>query len=439
MIKAIVSVNSNFYGVGQGLFAAGCINFDVTFSRECKRIVWVYDCGTDSSQSYIDAAIVEFDNDYYLNKDEDDKIIDLLVISHFDHDHISGLVKLLAKYKVKRLLLPHMPLWQRLLYFVTSGKAFGSPYYQFSVDPVGFVMRYARRGRPDFIFVPPSDEPVILPPENQPPVLDDIDIDFEIDTVDMPPESDSDDGVRDEIIRWRGSNASVRYLAPGGKLNIRGLWEFVPYNDANKSMVFTSALGSKIRILGKNFIGAKNDSLRKSFLYDIRNLYDTAAGGAAFDRNIISLFLYGRIIQGSHVLDAYKHIGRLLGQSSCNHFSISSSGSYSLGKPSVLYTGDGYLDSAARFNALQTKLGSARMKNIEVFQVMHHGASANWMPGLAAKINPRLSVFSSNPSHGRLKHPHAVVLRDFASYVPVLAEKDKHVKVFFAPVFLELQ
>jgi hypothetical protein len=54
---------------------------------------------------------------------------------------------------------------------------------------------------------------------------------------------------------------------------------------------------------------------------------------------------------------------------------------------------------------------------------MHHGAEDNWHKGVAARITPLFSVFSSDPEHKKYKHPHAPVLRDFWRYGAVQVDK----------------
>lgn len=88
---------------------------------------------------------------------------------------------------------------------------------------------------------------------------------------------------------------------------------------------------------------------------------------------------------------------------------------------SVLYTGDGYLNTPERFDSLQVFLGTARMNGLALSQVMHHGSRFNWHVGLADKIWPVISVFSSNPDHQRYRHPRTEVSADFAPYGPLQA------------------
>lgn len=79
-----------FHGVGQGLFYSGHLsNYKYNF---------IYDCGSESSISYLNDAI---DNDINCNT------IDFILISHLHKDHISGLKRIVDKYKVKTIYLPY--------------------------------------------------------------------------------------------------------------------------------------------------------------------------------------------------------------------------------------------------------------------------------------------------------------------------------------------
>lgn len=85
--------NSSFrvYNVGQGLFYTGDIILDKN-----KVFKFIYDCGGDKVNDTLDK---------YLGEDAE---IDMLVISHFDSDHISGLPKLLNSVnRVKKIFIPY--------------------------------------------------------------------------------------------------------------------------------------------------------------------------------------------------------------------------------------------------------------------------------------------------------------------------------------------
>lgn len=68
-----------FWPVGQGLFYTGIID-DFTM---------VYDVGTLSKQTFLKKQIEIFEGelDYY----HQNKVIDVLFLSHYDRDHINGI------------------------------------------------------------------------------------------------------------------------------------------------------------------------------------------------------------------------------------------------------------------------------------------------------------------------------------------------------------
>lgn len=95
----------NFYDIGQG---------DGMFIETPHRVQILVDGGPS-------AAILEkltLDMPFY------DRTIDLLVATHPDSDHIAGLVEVLARYKVKTILLPRLKkesvVYDRLLEAVTA-------------------------------------------------------------------------------------------------------------------------------------------------------------------------------------------------------------------------------------------------------------------------------------------------------------------------------
>ena len=81
--------------VGQGLFYSGNIKLECKFN-------FVYDCGGNSIN--INAVV----NDYINQQHSKDIILDMLVISHFDDDHVNGIPKLLKEVsKVRKVFLPY--------------------------------------------------------------------------------------------------------------------------------------------------------------------------------------------------------------------------------------------------------------------------------------------------------------------------------------------
>lgn len=82
--------------VGQGMFYTGYIEGDKPFN-------FVYDCGTSSRNKKARKKII----DNYIKSMLGDSDLDMLVISHFDNDHINGIPELLRNRGVKHLFLPY--------------------------------------------------------------------------------------------------------------------------------------------------------------------------------------------------------------------------------------------------------------------------------------------------------------------------------------------
>lgn len=103
-----------FFAVGNGLFAIES-NYGLTS---------VYDCGS-TSQSTIDLAI-----DRALNIHRG--AIDNVFISHYDKDHVNGILKLLTVYPIKRVILPMIPELARVINSSTVKDSFQ---YYFILSP----------------------------------------------------------------------------------------------------------------------------------------------------------------------------------------------------------------------------------------------------------------------------------------------------------------
>ncbi len=90
-------VRKCFHAVGNGtLFSGQIIN---TENNEVFN--WIYDCGSTSKTTILDKVTslpIWF---------QSTKTIDMLVISHFDNDHVNGIEELLKTFYVKRLILPY--------------------------------------------------------------------------------------------------------------------------------------------------------------------------------------------------------------------------------------------------------------------------------------------------------------------------------------------
>jgi hypothetical protein len=115
--------------VGQGLFYSGILDIS---NPPTARFSFVYDCGS-LDQSAAASEVSSF-------RQENSGDIDLLVISHFDADHINKVGDLLAgRRKVRRLVLPFMFFSERIFLALRYRLTGGSDDFvtRCIVDPVG--------------------------------------------------------------------------------------------------------------------------------------------------------------------------------------------------------------------------------------------------------------------------------------------------------------
>ncbi len=108
-----ISVERYHYPVGQGTFSAQIVKY------ENGQYICVYDCGTITGKKGKENI-----KKYAKNlSDKSDKIIDLLVISHLDMDHINGVRCLYDEgFSIKKIVLPYMTKWEQLLFILKEVK-----------------------------------------------------------------------------------------------------------------------------------------------------------------------------------------------------------------------------------------------------------------------------------------------------------------------------
>lgn len=398
-----ITAKLNFHPVGQGLYASGHLYEETKTSKE-PFFSWVYDCGTISSNTLVHNATK------LLKATLGGGVkprLGLVVISHFDADHISGLVNLLMNFHVEVLLMPYLLPWQRAAIVFGRGTYVSRRDRAYILDPAGTIAAIPGIQVDHIVWVAASDQNNAL------------DGDIAEDPVprDGAPILTIDEGAPEgDLQSWevnRGPSlgiAKVSMLRPGGRLRIGDIWEFVPYQDASiahqPDASFLADASAKLDWLLKAPIEAfKDDALKR-----LKRLYEARFTDSK-QRNIISLFVYAGTLPTARMTGcacASPLATNYANMCFYHHFET----------VNIIYTGDGYLDTPARLSNLSTHLGVRRMREILVFQVMHHGADANWYPGLAHKINPGTSIFSSDPTRGKRPHPHEPVELDFAAYDP---------------------
>lgn len=126
--------------VGQGLFYSGHVSISDNGVPPLPADIFnfVFDCGSLNKTNASDEVV-----HYRSHRLPEETNLDMLVISHFDADHVSHINELLAGKKVKKLVLPFATLEERLylvLKYITQrgrGRQGGDSPIGFMLDPLG--------------------------------------------------------------------------------------------------------------------------------------------------------------------------------------------------------------------------------------------------------------------------------------------------------------
>lgn len=390
----IATLNVIWWPVGQGLFMSGRLS-----AKNLDQFNWVYDCGSSSGAKERDVAIKS-----YRERLKGPKI-DLVVLSHFDEDHINGIIALIKDISVKTLLLPYLPPWRRLLIAIEEGLAEDNPLMNFYINPVDYLAGEGFQIE-EIVFVPGARPGDIVPvPEGVPDPDPGADGD--------KPAYEAPQGSEDDPALVGARKSTVRILGPCERITVPALWEFVPYNDATMQPLASPTFINRASRVARFFL-AKPER-RKKALKILKQIYKKIFGEGVESANRISLFLYSGPIERAiafEVMGASGPVGHNLKRHNL----------------AQLATGDGYLDTLERLEAMRKFFSPTRINRIGLFQVMHHGAEANSYPGLADILKPVASIFSSDPgfTHG---HPHAKVLRDFWPWNPIRVDKSNSFEI----------
>ncbi len=354
--------------------------------------------------------------------------LDLLTLSHFDEDHISGVCELIRRFKIGTLLLPYTNLQQRLVFAFESGVAPNNRLMDFFLNPTAYLTNLGGPGIDRLLFVhanggdgPSMPEGTVITPSGG----DDFpELHFEIDRH----EDAKDYPSADVGAQLQRRETSVHSLRRGSNIRLPNLWEFVPYNDDPQEKIGAN-FESQVEAARTRLFNSPDKRKRNAALRALKTIYDDELGGDSYERNVISLFLYSGPIYSSWRQTLLGNARVIRDPRPTFRFWHGSPFLREITKCSILYSGDGYLDTPERLNRFTDYLQKGRVDRAGVFQVMHHGSETNWHRGIAAELAPLFSVFSSDAEHKGFRHPHADVLRDFWRYGPVQVDKQSSFSV----------
>ena len=394
-----------FWNVGQGLFSSGRIQMG-----DALAFHWVYDCGTSSSQKLIQNAVNKY------NFDKNHRNIDLLVLSHFDKDHISGVKELLKNgRKIKRWVVPYYPLWQRLVIASFLDIQPDDEEWGFYQNPIQYFKTYFAEElkKTKFLLLPEKENESEISISLEPSDFDDV-LSFET-TEKLSDEFDN----LGQNVHWLNPDKAL--LLRKGEEQFEFVLYNVPFNLLAKVPTNLTAFQKQVKQIIQSHQSNSTDPTPA-----LKTLYTLAFGNGSKNKNIISQYLYIRNIKppsfwgmgNNHIFDV--SIGNE------NEIAVIPKDKT---KNAILYTGDAFLNDLSLLTDLTQSLGVERMARIYCLQVPHHGSKHNWQQGLANIFSPCISVFSAD-SQRRNGHPHGEVLKDFSTYTPILVNKNKRLSIY---------
>jgi len=269
-----------FHSVGQGMFYSCHI-----WLRRCHEpLTVVYDCGSSSKKEYLESEI-----DYLIAVGV--REIDMLIISHFDRDHVNGIPRLLKLLKVKSVYMPYLTPRQRLLVYARNyetAKRRSTDYDELVTDPAGY---FIRKGVPSIFFLGSSGLPTETPQSGQ-----DGPDDGPGDGPGDRPDDRPDDGIgtnleidgefSEQVYGTEGltgsdrENVQVRKVSPKRRRGAQWNFEFFsePMDAAIANSLFSSLKGPPLNITtNKELKAALRD---KGKMKNIREAYEKTLGGS---------------------------------------------------------------------------------------------------------------------------------------------------------------
>ncbi|MRG48406.1 hypothetical protein GFS24_25045 [Chitinophaga sp. SYP-B3965] len=163
-----VNLNQEFYlhPVGQGLFYSGNVDIEPI---SYQKFFFVFDCGSLNK-----ANIKEEIEQYKRVNFPDGGTIDLLIISHFDADHVNHLSVLLEGMKVKKIVAPFINFEERLFLVlrligqkqINTNNADDLTVIDNIIDPVGNLGEYLDDGGEFILINSDPENPPFPPPSN---------------------------------------------------------------------------------------------------------------------------------------------------------------------------------------------------------------------------------------------------------------------------------
>gem|GEM_PF-6013086 len=404
-----IEADFQFSRAGQGCFYNGRIR-----RRDKQDFYMVHDCGSLSGIKR------------NLHKDIDEltsytRHLHLLVLSHFDEDHVNQLSRLLNRIqRIDTVVIPYIMPVQRVYLAMTGSAALDADYVNFLTDPIRYITgQEANVGQ--IVVIRGDDDRN----ENQPdisPILPRDEGTFETDTPQAPIDN-SDEGEalminlpgisnqNGQISEAFGSGAAatgsptpVSLCSHHGYLNLGKDWSFRFFNKPESPDRMRDFESDLLKILGKSVNASiQVDDLRflvrnKSKRDELKAIYRHEFSSM----NATSLMTW----HGPAGVPSEIWLGSIHGYSKITG---------DVDEGGTMLTGDAELQEDDLYAAFSRHFRKEVSKTL-VFQVPHHGSNKNWRPEFCSDFD-YAQLFVINFGYGNQpRHPGQKVVDDIDKF-----------------------
>jgi beta-lactamase superfamily II metal-dependent hydrolase len=390
------------HSVGQGFFYTGSI----------ENFHFVYDCGTEIGKE--SGLVLQKEINHYCDNINTDEDIGLLVISHFDYDHVSGLDSLLKNKNIKNVIIPYIPFAKRIDMAVTNYRANGSGaeewFFNFLFQPVKYLESFGNKIGKIYVIQGTDGEydNNLFPPDYNDPIgfgpkLNDELFVFKIVTKNLNDTERLKVSFKRRDVGYTGIN--VEYMYSNNFIFVlHTMWKFCFYYLTPNEKIYAGFKEKfkelKIRSSEQLIINLKDSVLRKK----IRNCYPDDSK----KMNNTSIVLYHTpintyVASSTFVIQekTYQDIKYL---SNPLFNTVTRKLNRDFGQ---LLTGDLDLntDSNAFFNHFKDEITS-----VACFFLAHHGSLHNWNEKFLEKYSEAAFWLVSAGYKNKFGHPHLPVI-----------------------------
>lgn len=416
-------VIQHFHSVGNGTFKTGSIfNW-----RDGKQFNWVYDCGSTSP-----STLNRIFRDITMHKGWPG-YIDMLVLSHFDDDHVNGVETLLKHNHVKSLVLPFSEWAQSVREISVLGKKgvssstallqlnplqwLASRDFDVQVDEVVLVQGGSDRPSPVSDNFPKDDDPGAFS-ENY----------FTFNQRSMPGRTTIKTVQHNHPIYSHKSdlefvfyNAEKDFKELGLIVKKGGQW------CAKKSgRPLTDVKADIQNTIESISLHIPSSTMPLGWRKTLKSCYEKHFGQTGKAKNNISLCMYTAptrnnvsdflVIRNSQAQNYPFHP---------THLFYPRYPLFSTSRLATLCTGDITLTSSVIAD-LKSHLGLQRWDKIGLIQVPHHGSQHSWKSGNAGLLAPAQFLHCAS---GSKHHPHPKVMKDLIGFVVHTADRTNGVSI----------